>query len=858
VLASAPIVFAQVVAQLAAAPAAEPAAGAPAAPVAVPGERPRLAAARATQPIAVDGRLDDAAWAAAPVTTAFTQHFPDEGALPSEPTGVRVLYDDNALYVAIDCTQVRSPIARRLMRRDRELPSDGVWIDIDSRRDGVSAFHFGVNAAGVLNDGVHFNDVEFSRDWDGNWQGKVAMTDHGYAVEVRIPLRELRFDALPIQDWGFQVRRFIDARQETDDWAFFPRRSAGVVSNFGRLTDLANLRPGRRIELRPFGLARARHRDADDSARVAHGYDAAFSAGVDAKAHLTHELTLDLAVNPDFGQVEADALVLNLSTYEIFFPEKRPFFLEGVDTFTTLRTMLYTRRIGHQPPTPVLQAGERLVDLPDPSRIWGAAKLVGRLGGRTTVGIISAVAAENEAAVLLADGVTRRARLVEPLTSYNVLRLRQGVGRAGDVGLLATAANRFEAATPRDGLCDATGTANGAGRCFNDAYTGSLDARWRSPSGDYLLSAQAVGSLLRGGPARAQPDGLAIQPGVPSGGATLLTTKQGGEHWLWSLWQSLSGQQLELNDLGYLDRKNDYTGLFDLSYRTIQPWRGTIETRTTLQLRYRQSLDGLNLYNAVELNTWWTASSFWSFYAEVHYRGPYFDDRETGDGTALERAGLIGVEGWVNSDPRRRVVAWLFGQAHHLSDGSHVEARGQITFRLRPQLDLDVLPELVYQSGEPRYVSQAPSPVGGQGPTYTFGRQLARSAGATLRATYTFTPELTLQAYGQLFLVAQHDSDFATFTGRRFRDRIRLADLTPDAASAPATNPDVQRAALNVNVVLRWEYRLGSTLFVVYTRAQAPAVTLMPGGDASLDVRPLLRGQSAVDVLMVKLSYWWG
>ncbi|HET6148486.1 MAG TPA: DUF5916 domain-containing protein [Polyangia bacterium] len=833
----------------------------PASPSSIP--RPELRAARAPGKLIIDGKLDDAPWSAAVAATAFTQHFPDEGAPPSEPTSVRVLYDDDAIYVGVDCTQLHAPVVRRLMRRDRDLPSDGVWIDIDSRNDGLSAFHFGVNAAGVLNDGVHFNDVGFSRDWDGNWRGKVALTDHGYSVEIRIPLGDLRFQRLPVQEWGFQARRFIDARQETDDWSFFPRGAAGVVSRFGRLTGLIDLRPGSRIELRPFELGRLRHRDADVAAALAHGTDAHVSGGIDVKAHLTPELTLDGSVLPDFGQVEADTLVLNLSTYETFFPEKRRFFLEGIDIFATMRTLLYTRRVGRQPAAPALAAApgtrEALVDAPDPSSIWGAVKLVGRIGKSTTVGLLSALTGPNRVGVEVTDAagaVARPRRLVDPLTVFQVARVRRSTGPTSEAGVLFTATNRFE---PAGVLCPATGVAAppSAGRCLNDAYTGSADVRWRSPAGDYLLATQAVGSLLQRGGARPQADGYSILPGRLAPGATLWATKQGGAHWLWSLGQHLSGRRLELNDLGYLDRKNDYNGSLDVSYRTIEPWRGTVETRSTLQLRYRETLDGLNLYSAVELNTWWTAANFWSFYAEVHYRGARFDDRETGDGTALERAGLWGVEGSLSTDPRARVVASGFGQAHRISNGTHWEARGQITLRLRPQLDLDLLPSLVYQSGEPRYLSTAaPDALGAV--TYSFARQLARNVGATLRASYTFTPELTLQAYAQLFLVAEHFSDFSTFTAGApgQRARVRLGDLV--AAPPPAANPDVQQAALNLNVVLRWEFRLGSTLYLVYSRAQAPPATLLPGEEAALDLRPVLRGRSSVDVLMLKISYWFG
>ena len=289
---------------------------------------------------------------------------------------MRVLYDNKNVYVGIDCEQIHSPIVRRLQRRDGSLPSDGVWIDISSRNDGVSAYHFSINAAGALLDGIHFNDTSFSSDWDAIWEAKVATTERGYSAEFRIPLSSLRFTALPVQSWGFQVRRFIDARQETDDWAFFPRRAAAVVPYFGRLDDLVGLPPPGRFELRPFALGKLEHRDAGtDANSIQHGTFAHLAAGLDAKAHLTNELTLDLTVNPDFGQVDADTVILNLSTFETFFPEKRPFFLEGLDVFATIRPILYTRRIGHQPARPTLNAGEALYAQPDPSTIYGAAKV---------------------------------------------------------------------------------------------------------------------------------------------------------------------------------------------------------------------------------------------------------------------------------------------------------------------------------------------------------------------------------------------------------------------------------------------------------------------------------------------------
>src|SRR5262249_11273601 len=226
----------------------------------------------------IDGRLDDAVWSAAEPSTAFLQKFPDEGQPPSESTSVRVLYDDDSLYVAIDCRQERAPLVERLTRRDRDVDADRIEIDLDTRGDGKSAFHFGVSAAGVLVDGLRYDDTELTLDWDDNWEAEAQRTDAGWRVELRI-LQILRFPSLPTQSWGSQVRRYISARQEIDEWAFIPRSVAGEVSHYGTLGPFDELHAGRRFELRPFVLARLRRRD-PTADTLASGTDLALAAGL--------------------------------------------------------------------------------------------------------------------------------------------------------------------------------------------------------------------------------------------------------------------------------------------------------------------------------------------------------------------------------------------------------------------------------------------------------------------------------------------------------------------------------------------------------------------------------------------------
>jgi hypothetical protein len=852
-------------------PAGPPAPAVPPAPVErfLPAVHPHIRAVRTSKRPVIDGKLDEPAWLLAEPSSSFTQHFPDEGKLPTERTTLRVLYDDDAIYVGIDCEQVRSPVVKRLMRRDTQVASDGVWLDIDSRRDGVSAFHFGVNAAGVLSDAIHFNDLDYSSDWDAVWEGKAADTPRGYSVEFRIPLYVLRFEPLPVQDWGFEVKRFIEARQETDEWAFYPRSAGSYIPQFGRLDGLTNLQPRRAWQLRPFELGRVRHRSADAVAgqgTLAHGWDAKISGGLDAKISVTNELTLDLTVLPDFGQVEADSVVLNLSTYETFFPEKRPFFLEGVDTFSTLRQLLYTRRIGHQPAPPTLlgdcsspaSAGllcEKLVDLPEPSTIYGAAKLVGTVGGRTTLGVLSAVTGRNDVDVRTTEGsVTRTiARTVEPLSAYNVLRLKRLVGADSSVGLLATATNRFEPLYQPGQLCPATAVPPAPDqRCTNDAYAVSADGRWRSPGGDYAVGAQGLATALVHGPPRPEPDGIPANPGTVAGGASLDVDRVGGKHWLWSVDQQLSGRELEYNDLGYLDRKNDYLASLSLTYRTMEPWWHVVDTRTFLAADYRRTLDGVDLPHGLALNTSWLFSNYTTVQVQGDLRGAYHDDRELGNGAALERAARVGLELGAGGDPRRRIYWATFANAFHITDGTHLEARADVTFRALPQLELELVPTATYDEGEPRYVSAISTP-----DAPLFGAQQARSLGATVRGAYTFTPELTLQVYSQAFLARVHYTRFFTTSATGPRPRIDLSSLMPTTMQ-DLSKADSFTSTLNVNVVLRWEFRLGSIAYLVYTRAQTPVATPSMNGATSLDLHPLLSGSAAIDVLMLKIAYWFG
>ncbi|HTA19845.1 MAG TPA: DUF5916 domain-containing protein [Polyangia bacterium] len=832
---------------------------------------PQLQATRAADPPIIDGRLDEAVWKTAPATDAFTQESPFDGAPPSEHTSARVLYDDEALYVAFDCQQIHAPIIERLTRRDQDSESEWVSVQLDPRGDGKAALSFSVNVSGVLLDAIITEPTNWNTDWDENWEARAARTATGWSAEFRIPFRVLRFDgSLPVQSWGFQVGRYIAQNQEVDYWAYAPRATANPLAHFGRLENLRDLKRTGALELRPFVTAAGHRLDTTDDT-TASGYSASWSAGLDLKWHLTQDLVLDGAIRPDFGQVEADQVILNLTNYETFLPEKRPLFIEGTEVFAFPLQIFYSRRIGIAPTYPTLRTDvtQQLVNVPEPATIYGAAKIVGRLGSNWTIGTLTAVTGRNEVEVFeKATGATSNL-LVAPLTAYNVLRLKREFGSSGHIGLMATGSTTHETdggyetdPTQNDPtmqqLCPSGAKTTPGARCFRDSYVTGVDGLWRSRSGDYVANGAIIESFIHGGPTITQLDGTNIGAGAHSTGGWARIAKEGGAHLLASATYSGAGRTLDYNDLGFMPRQNLHEATASIGYRTLEPGRFTLDTSSAVQVTERRSLSGLDLGQIYELNTRMRLRSYWTFFAAADLAPPHFDDREVGNGAALERGGYVGARLDLSSDPKRSVVMTFSGQAQRIqNDADAYTAQGSLTLSPVPQFNVSLAPQITWSAGEQRYTAETvpSSPTDPNTLDYVFGKLQAVSVGATLRVNYTFAPRLSLQTYAQAFLASGHFADLrlnAAIGGQK----IRISDLeaAPPGTSL-ATNPDFEEAALNLNVVFRWEYRLGSTLFLVYSRSQVPDLGILMT-PATLQPRALGTRASA-DVILLKLSYWW-
>jgi hypothetical protein len=835
-----------------------------------------LGAVRTTTPPQIDGDLDDEVWKVVPADDHFTQLFPKENSPPTEKTDVRVLYDDHYLYIAVRNYDTKpDQLTSRLTRRDRDVEADWLAIYIDSRHDHASGFCFQLSAAGVMVDGVFFNDNQFDIDWDAVWAGKVRHTPHGWDAEFAIPLTVLRFSAKDEQEWGFQVHRNVSRKREQSVWTYSPSHVQGQASRWGHLTGLKGLQPRRTFELRPYGVARVRANSLEGGPFLGLGpgseVDPSYDIGVDLKLGLTSRLTLDATVNPDFGQVEADQVVLNLSRFETFFPEKRPFFLEGRELFDSPLNLFYPRRIGRPPVgfgigrSLVGPMGESLsvTDNEGSLRIWTATKVTGGLNDKLSIGVLGAVTAAENVTAVDSEGMARTVTLA-PERSYTTMRLKYALGKSANVGVLATAVNRLSGDIYRADL-------------NHDDYAQGVDGWWRSSDGLLRVDGQAVISERIGGSTHrtsdgracedpagdptclpiARADGTRMGPGALGFGGFLKAEKRTQDTMIRGVYTTLS-PKLDVNAMGFQPNFNSHklevVGVFG-KRRPSGPFNNwAIIPVAVAEMAY----DGFARFATVGVDTEFLTKNFIFTSAQIFFNLPgTYDPFETLDGGRFESAGAAEFNWVVNTNPAKR----FWGQARIIlnktlaDDGSYLGL--QTSFRVQPldNFELSLDPEIGIERAR-RFYDCSPTTgaaclVEMDTRNYLFAQLVSKFASFTLRGTYTVATNLSLQAYAQLFLAAGDFSDYretATMGDKPFIDRDALTPSTFDGDfDGDGTKDDgFEAAALNMNVVVRWEPEPGSTLFAVYTRNQEAPYTRLNRLD---------RGPTE-DVFLLKFVYY--
>jgi hypothetical protein len=820
-------------------------------------EHPTLHAVRATSPIVIDGDLSDAAWQSAPEFTDFTQHDPDDGKPPTMRTSVRIVYDDKAIYFGAKMEDPRPPTAL-LARRDSFGQSDFLSINIDSNHDRLSGNAFTVTPADEQIDSILYNDIGEDISWDGVWESTVRIVPDGWIAEVRIPFSQLRFPDKPVHVWGLNITRRTTRNNEVVRIVNTPKGQTGFVSHFADLEGLAGIHRGRPLEIVPYGVGRS---DVESRFDRANPFMRQMSergdGGLDVKYGLTSSLTLTGTVNPDFGQVEVDPAVVNLSQFETFYPEKRPFFTEGLNIFAFgdspaqshfnfffPPSLFYSRRIGRHPQESL---SADFVDEPSETRILGAAKVTGK-SGPWSIGVLDALTDSERARFSIGASTFRQQ--VEPMTNYFVTRETRDIGTSSRVGFMITSVDRK---LPNE-LSDLRQRAETAGI---DGYTAFPNKdwifEWFGAASRVSGSAQAIAST-QDSPSRnyQRPDATSFhfdptRTSLEGFAGKAMISKQTG------LWRPLVEVQayspgFETNDVGFMQRTDIISSHAVMQYVNQETTAHFRERQVWVGVWNNRNFDGNMLERGLFVQHFATLSSYWTYNGTFNYTPSALDDRATRGGPLLRTQRSWSADLNFGSDQRQKFYFTLTGHDEGNAQGSYARSAG-ITLNARPSssLQVSISPTLTRSHSHTQYVTTVsdPTAIATFGARYIFADLEQRSFELGTRVDWTLTSKVSFQLYMQPFIASGHYHDDRALAA------ARTADFTPYAG---VSNPDFNFRSVRASAVARWEFRPGSALYVVWNENRADT---LPIGDFHFrrDLGGIATAPSH-DVVLVKVSYW--
>ena len=858
--------------------------------------------------IQIDGKLDEAAWKSGTPITAFTQSDPQEGKPATQRTEVRILYDDDALYIGarmFDSLGAKG-VATRLVRRDNAGDGTDLFqIIFDTFHDHQGRARFEINPSGVRNDALGSGQQNPDQSWDPIYEGAATVDSLGWNAEYRIPFSQLRYPRSPTQTWGMQIRRFRAKNAEVDNWSFWLKTQGCAANCFGHLEGLQIHAVPQRLELLPYVLSRASYvkpAAAGDPFHTGHAYDA--RAGLDLKYLLTSNLTLDATINPDFGQDEVDPAVVNLSAFETFFPEKRPSFVANSGAFdfggfscffcsnTSSLPSFYSRRIGRSPQG---SADGTYVDVPENSTILGAAKITGKSAGGASIGLLDAVTRREFAAVIdTAGGRHEFDTEVEPLTNYAVGRVKHDY-RGGNlvVGGIATSVLR------------SLGDPELKSRISKHAETlgGDLNLAWKNRT--YNLLASLEESHVSGSPLamqRLQRSSARYfqRPDRKNGSNSFLSSdnfdpdatdlagyggyarlaKDAGD-WIWESSVNFRSPGFEVNDIAFLTRADFIMATANLGRVWTKPGRGYRDMVSLIGGQQQYNYDGdrtdaqAQVYFGQTLKNYWFYNTFYIWHPVV------LDDRATRGGPVVERPGYHFVNLFFGSDNRKPIVVQTgLDYGRSIGDrGYNYDINESVNLKPRSNVSISLGPAYSYSKGAQQYVTTIDDPVATNfyGKRYVFSDLVQQTLSMETRLDVTFTPDLSLQLYAQPFISSGAYSNFKEFDAPRHIHKTvygagkgtviatgtgssRTYTIDPDGAgpSSPFTldNPDFNFRSLRGTAVVRWEYRPGSTVFFVWNQVRSDAVSV---GDFDFTRdRQALFSAHPDNIFVIKLNYYLG
>ncbi len=799
----------------------------------------------------IDGVPDETVWDTVDWGGDYVEFQPDENTAPSVETKFKILYDAKNLYVAFWCYDPEpDKIERRLSRRDG-FSGDWVEINIDSYFDKRTSFSFTVTAAGVKGDEfVSNNGNNWDDSWNPIWYTKSSIGEEGWTAEMRIPLSQLKFSKAKNQVWGLQSTRRFFREEERSLWQRKPIDTPGWVSEFGELHGLIDLEPQKQMEIQPYALAKLETYEAEEGNPFRDGNDSHFTAGLDAKIGITNDLTLDLTINPDFGQVEADPSAIALDGFQIFFREQRPFFVENKNIFNFnisrseagntfgFDNVFYSRRIGRSPQGfPDTTDGE-FVDQPENTAILGAAKFSGKTKDGLSIGVLESVTARKYATI--DNNGQRRREVVEPLTNYVVGRIQEDYND-GDTyfGGIFTATNRDALTEDLDFL-------------HRSAYTGGFDFKHQWNDRDWYVGGNLVWSRVLGSEGAIQgtqesithlfqrvgADYLEVDPSRTSltgTGGNIQLGKVGNGHWKFETGGTWRSPELELNDIGFQRQADDLRHYTWIGYQTLKP--DNTFRRVGINYNHWSHWDFGGNHNGLQFNTnsWQNWKNNWFTNIGFNYEPIQYSNFALRGGPRLRLSPGFSFWNGINTDNRKKVRFNIFQNGSKAVDDSYktYSIRFGVSYQPTNALRVSAFPSYRINNDKLQYINNIDT---ADGVRYLNGEIEQRTLSMSLRLNYTINPNLTIQYWGQPFISRGRYSNFKHVTdplARDFNDRITNYDNTQLSLQDGTYNvdengnglvdfsfddPDFSFVQFRSNLVVRWEYIPGSEIFLVWSQ----------------------------------------
>jgi hypothetical protein len=820
----------------------------------------------------IDGVLDDACWQSGVWAGDFTQWIPKEGAKPSQPTEVKVIYDDKNIYVAIKAWDSEpDKIQRKAGRRD-EFEGDGLGICFDSYHDHRTGFEFDMTAAGQKLDAIVTNPGNSDFNWNAVWDGKVSHDQKGWYAEMRIPLSQLRYSSANVQVWGLHVWRWINRLQEESDWEPQSSTGPGILYLFGELHGIEGLQKSKRFELMPYSVGKLKtFKKEPENPYTKSGKSWDGALGLDAKIGVSSNFTLDLTINPDFGQVEADPSVMNLTAFESFFEEKRPFFLEGknifnfdVDDFS----LFYSRRIGQSSGYDPEIKDKEYKKMPDNTAIYTAEKFSGKTANGLTVGVIHSITAEEKAKITTAAGEHKE--VVSPITNYLVGRIQKDFDKGNTVlGGIVSSVKRLTTNPHFDDL-------------NRTATTGGLDFLHYWKDKEYFVDVKLTGSQIHGKSAALlevqqssahyfqRPDAAYLDfdstmTSMSGFGGKIKIGKGSKGLWRYSTELNWKSPGLELNDLGYMPIADLIKQVNNVSYFVNQP--------VSIFRTYNISLSEVNSWNFggnylgsnANLNFYYELKSQWGGNFNLGYGSKSLDTRLLRGGNAVKAPPSWSASMSFHSDWSKRMAFSIYATQsiseqkscyHGQWFGAGVSLRPINTFKLSMNLNYTNVQD-EWQYVDMKNVDNKNH--------YVLAKADQQSLGLTFRADYHISPELSIQYYGSPFAASAKFSNFKEANQTRsnnyseqfssFSSPKLIGNNYQLAQNVEIENPDQTFAEFKSNFVIKWEYRPGSSLYLVWSGQKSEDLDFQANSLGSSFRR--LNDLFANNLFLVKFNYWF-